>query len=177
MNVPMKNIRHNSYGSWMFFRLNVKWRKLQGKSEDRIMKYSRMIAVCMLWPWTDGLQSLVSYSEWRGISMAASSTSTSPLPMNSWFYTGLQTVPASGRDWRCQWGKSGLFMWLCVDVEYAAESSERGITLSWISDVFIDMYKWSKQSAPPKQLFLHKSSLEGLRWQRGHCIGSAICCC
>ena len=106
--VPMKNIQHNSNGSWMFFRLNVKWRKLQGKSEDRIMKYSRMIAVCMLWPWTDGLQSLVSYSEWRGISMAASSTSTSPLPMNSWFYTGLQTVPASGRDWRCQWGKSGL---------------------------------------------------------------------
>ena len=106
--VPMKNIQHNSNGSWMFFRLNVKWRKLQGKSEDRIMKYSWMIAVCMLWPWTDGLQSLVSYSEWRGISMAASSTSTSPLPMNSWFYTGLQTVPASGRDWRCQWGKSGL---------------------------------------------------------------------
>ena len=76
--VPMKNIQHNSNGSWMFFRLNVKWRKLQGKSEDRIMKYSWMIAVCMLWPWTDGLHSLVSYSEWRGISMAASSTSTSP---------------------------------------------------------------------------------------------------
>ena len=27
--VPMKNIQHNSNGSWMFFRLNVKWRKWQ----------------------------------------------------------------------------------------------------------------------------------------------------
>ena len=110
--VPMKNIQHNSNGSWMFFRLNVKWRKLQGKSEDRIMKYSWMIAVCMLWPWTDGLQSLVSYSEWRGISMAASSTSTSPFLWAADFIPVCrQSRPLGGTD-----AVSGENQDLCVTV-------------------------------------------------------------
>ena len=153
--VPMKNIQHNSNGSWMFFRLNVKWRKWQitrkiWRSHYEIFKNDCCVYALALNRWTTIPGELL----WVERDLHGSLLNKHlPLPMNSWFYTGLQTVPASGRDWRCQWGKSGLFMWLCVDVEYAAESSERGITLSWISDVFIDMYKWSKQSAPPKQLF------------------------